>query len=125
MTDLTPDEYESVTGITKAEYEARALAAARAKASDMYPVGSRDATIEILTVEGDGLDASLVVVFRVASRQECLWGLHFNLWPYDPEVDGTPEQDGADCIAQGVSEYVGQGGLVVRDCEPDGITWLS
>jgi hypothetical protein len=125
VTDLSPDEYESLTGITKVEYEARVLAAARAMAGELYPVGSPDAAIETLRIDGDGLDVCLVVLFRIPARPECLWGLRFELWPYDPDCDETPEYDGANCIEQGVSEYVDQGGLVVRECEPDGITWLA
>jgi hypothetical protein len=124
VTELGPDEYESLTGIPKAEYEARVLAAARARAADLYPVGSPDATIETVSIDGDGLDACLVVVFRIAARPECRWGLRFEMWPFDPEFDETPEYDGADCIEAGVSEYVDQGGLVVHECGPDEITWL-
>ena len=40
MSDLSPDEYESLTGIAKAEYEARVLAGARNAALEYYPEGS-------------------------------------------------------------------------------------
>jgi hypothetical protein len=125
MTTSVPDEYEARTGITKAEYETRVLASARDAALQNYPPGSPDATIEAVSIEGTGTDAALVILFRIPPRPDCLFGSRTELWLYDDaEDESTPEEDGESCIAFGVEEYVDQGGLVVRQCAPDGITWL-
>ena len=84
-----------------------------------------DATIEVVRIEGTGTDAALVVLFRIPSRPECLFGCRTVLWLYDnAEDETTPEEDGEWCVGLGVGEYVIQGGLVVRACAPDEITWL-
>jgi len=122
---LNPDEYESLTGITKVEYETHVLEGARAASLEQYPHGSPEATIEAIKIEGEGQDTSLVILFRIPARPDCLFGTRSPMWPVDPpEGDNTPEKDGAWGIVLGVGEYVDQGGLVVHESVRDGITWL-
>jgi hypothetical protein len=133
--DLSPDEYEARSGIAKGEYETRALSAARDHALSRYPPGSADATIESVHLDGDGPNTSLVVLFRIPARPECLWGYRCELWPapweeYDgsrvshDEFGGSPEADGEWVVELGVGEHVEQGGLVVRDCVQGEVTWV-
>jgi hypothetical protein len=128
MGDLTPEAYEALTGVTKVEYEARALAAARASAVEFYPPGSTEATIEAIEIEGSGNATNIVVLFRIPAQPDPLWGCRVALWPAESESwPGeilTPEDVGVWCIEMGVSEYVDQGGLVVRDFVRDSVTWL-
>jgi hypothetical protein len=132
--DLNPEEYQARSGITKDEYETRALAGAREYALSVYPPGSTAATIETIRLDGDGLDTSLVILFRIPARPECRWGYRDKLWPapweeFDgsrmpEEYGGSPEGDGAWAVVIGVGEHVDQGGLGVRDCSEGEITWL-
>jgi hypothetical protein len=124
---LTPDEYAAITGVAKDEYESRVLAAAVDSAARYYPPGSPEATVEAVRIAGDGSDTSLVILFRIPSRPECLFGRRVDMWPTSLEWAGdpsSPEEDGARCVWFGIGEYIDQGGLVVRKCVFEGITWL-
>ena len=50
------------------------LAGARARALELYPPGKSDATIESVEIDGTALDTSLVILFRIPERPECLFG---------------------------------------------------
>ena len=125
MEDLHPDEYEALTGITKVQYETRVLAGARGRALELYPPGKSDATIESVEIDGTGLDTSLVILFRIPERPECLFGYRRELWPVEAWRERTPEDEGVVAIEFDIGEFVDQRGLVYGDCERGRITWLD
>ena len=121
-----PEEYEALTGVTRDAYERRLLVAARELAQTAYPFGSDEATVDAVEFDGDSLSRSLVILFRIPERLDCVFGSRARIWPVERpgEEWGTPEEYGGWLVAIGVAEYVEQGGLVVHECAPDGITWL-
>lgn len=84
-----PEAYEALTGISKHEYEHQVLEVARAALRD---VGGA-VTIEALSLEGEGLDVEIVVLFRLADRPGARFGSRWQLWPspHPDDYEGTPE----------------------------------
>jgi hypothetical protein len=127
MSELRPEDYEALTGVTRDEYEQRLLAAAREIALASYPPGSDEATIDAVELDGGSRNRSLVILFRIPQRPGCVFGSRALIWPPpapDDDEWGTPEGFGGWLAAIGIDEYVEQGGLVVHECVPGAVTWL-
>ena len=76
--------------------------------------------------QSDALDRSVVILFRIPQRPDCVFGSRNRIWPpsrSDSDVP-TPKDDAERVVTHGVDEYVEQGGLVVHPCVPGGVTWL-
>ncbi len=83
-----PDEYEALTGVTKAEYERECLAFAR----DAFARDGTGFTDAEVALEGDGLDTEFVVRFRIDGRPE-RYGSRTRLWPspHPDDYEGAPD----------------------------------
>lgn len=99
-------EYERLTGIAKESYEQRLLSEARALLMGEWSVEPDDApaytrlgvsehgSVDDVSLEGDGTERALVVLFRSDARPGRVFGWRVPVWPTSPPDDpeeGTPE----------------------------------
>ena len=136
-----PDEYERLTSISKESYEWRLLVAAQSHlmgewtvTPDNAPPYTREGMLEHGSVddvrlEGDGLEAALVVLFRSDDRPGCVFGWRCPIWPApspDPDDDdGMPEGWALD-LAAGLRELRDvPSGLPTCDSDTQGIIWVQ
>ena len=104
-----PDEYERLTGISKESYEWRLLVATQSEMMGEWTVTPDDApaytrqgmlergSVDDVRLEGDGLEAALVVLFRSDDRPGCVFGWRCPIWPApspDPEDPDSTRRDG-------------------------------
>jgi hypothetical protein len=115
-----PGEYESLTGITKAEYERRCLAAAReaiAREAERFP----DAEVDL---ERAGDDTCLVMRFGLADRPGRRFGTRVPLWPspHPDDYEGDPEW--SDMLPALLAASLDSAQQLAADPDADGVTWV-
>jgi hypothetical protein len=113
-----PDEYEQLTGISKESYEWRLLVAVQSLMMGEWTITPENGpaytrqgvldrgSVDDVRLEGDGLDAALVVLFRSDDRPGCVFGWRYAIWPAespDPEDPDTTPEGWAGCLGSGAS----------------------
>jgi hypothetical protein len=136
-----PEEYERLTGISKESYEWRLLIAAQAEMMGEWTVTPDDApaytrqgvldrgSVDEVRLQGDGLEAALVVLFRSDDRPGCVFGWRCPVWPVpspDPDDTDSLPEGWAWILAAGLPELrVVPPGLPTCDPDADGIIWVK
>jgi hypothetical protein len=86
-------------------------------------------SVEDVRLEGDGLEAVLVVLFRSDDRPGCVFGWRCPIWPVP-----SPDPEDADSMPEGWASILAGGLRELRDippglptCGPDtqGIIWVK
>ncbi len=136
-----PDEYERLTGISKESYEWRLLVAAQSDMMDEWTITPDGApaytrqgvldggSVDDVRLEGDGLEAALVVLFRSDDRPGCVFGWRCPIWPApspDPEDDDSTPEGWARDLAVTLRELHDIPPRLPT-CDPDteGIIWVG
>lgn len=143
-----PDEYERLTGISKESYEWRLLVAAQSLMMGEWTITSEDepaytrqgvldrGSVDDVRLEGDGVDAALVVLFRSDDHPGCVFGWHYPIWPAqspNPEDPDTTPEGWAGILALELREILDLDIPEFPDvrpghssCDPhaQGITWV-
>jgi hypothetical protein len=135
-----PDEYERLTGISNESYEWRLLVAAQSDMMGEWTITPDDApahtrqgvlergSVDDVRLKGDGLDATLVVLFRSDDRPGCVFGWRCPIWPVpspDPEDPYSTPEGWAWILAIGLPELRdARPGLPARDPDAQGIIWV-
>jgi hypothetical protein len=137
--DLDPASYKRLTGTSKESYEQRLLVAAQASMMGEVTVEPDDAppytrlgilergSVDDVSLDVDGADAALIVLFRAHDRPGCRFGWRIPIWPAPPPDDpemGTPEGC-AFILSINLEEIVEAPTLPPCDPDPKTITWLG
>jgi len=136
-----PDEYERLTGISKESYEWRLLVAAQSDMMDEWTITPDDApaytrqgvldrgSVDDVRLEGDGVEAALVVLFRSDDRPGCVFGWRCPIWPVpspDPEDDDSTPEGWASDLALMLRELRDvPPGLPTCDPDTQGVIWVG
>jgi hypothetical protein len=136
-----PEEFEQLTEISKESYEQRLLVAARSDMMDDWTITPESGppytrqgvldrgSVDEVRLEGEGLDAALVVLFRSDDRPGCVFGWRLPIWPVP-----SPDPEDPDSTPEGWAFILALNLRALRDarpglppCDPDanGITWVG
>jgi hypothetical protein len=112
----SPEEYEALTGITKAEYERRCLAAAR----EAFAEERKRFTNADVTIDGD----DLVARFGVVGRPE-RFGMRLQLWPAPHPDDYEGEPEWSELLPTFAQASLDSPYRDIPEADANGVTWLS
>ena len=116
-----PDEYEALTGISKAEYERRCVESARAA---FAPDDNRPITDAVGALEGDGDGTELVVRFRIEGHAGRTFGDRIPLWPspHPDDYEGAPEW--AEILPSLLRAAIEDPAHLAGEADANGVTWI-
>ena len=134
--EVGPETYEVLTGTSKSDYERRFVDLIRTvmmeTINESAPARSAlraRGSVESIELVGEGLDASIVMKFRLDEIPGVRCGWRIPIWPAtvpDGTFPTSPE-DLADLCALGIVETVEStptAYLLALDRDDDGILWL-
>ena len=117
-----PDEYEAASGMPAREYEHEFLNDVRDALHREFDGGA--VTVERVTLESEGADTRVVILFRLADRAGTQFGYEMNVWPspHPDDYEGTP--DWGWMMPEWISNAIAAPGRLDGEPDAQGVTWL-
>ena len=135
--EVGPETYEAVTGVSKTAYEQRLLEVTRKEMvrtiNEAAPPRSAlraRGSVQSVELEGEGLDTSIVMMFRLDEIPGVACGWRSLIWPADIPDGHFPHspEDWANLSALGIVEVVEStlsSTLLALDRDADGVLWFN